>query len=248
MTDTVYTQWPPIEEEFVRLVEQTFSSKGAAAAWAYAHKHGAGTRVALKKAASNRLMATLAIHQNDKTSYDQFSQAMFNALDCSDEDAYQLIRDHANWMARRGGFIFANAEMMLIPTDPKLREPHERHADDLIRQVIRLLESGFGNGGFSEAADALTLLNEEARACETANLQYLHNIRYWLVLALFAARRSAEAVPLADTIWGGTPDELIGVDPKPSRHTQARTLVKLRFTFARYLAARYAIHKYRLKK
>ena len=241
MTDTVYTQWPPLEEEFVRFVERTFNTEGALAAWAYARKH-VGTDIVLKGAASNRLMATLALHQNDEAAYNLFSGAMLEASDCTDGGVYQLTRDHANWLARKNRLIFAKAEMAFIPTNTDARPPEERHADDLIRYVIRLLESDF-----SRAAGMLERLNEEARACETANPQYLHNIRYWLVLALFAAGRGVEAIPIADSIWGGVPDELIGVDPKPSRHDQVRLLMKLRFNFLRCLAARYAIFRYRLK-
>ena len=241
MADTVIRNSPLKAEDMALAMNMKFDTDGAEAGIAHGRAWLERNKLAyFPLAEPNAVMATMFLHQGDKKAFGKFKAAMMACEDCSETLWLNVQRNYANWLFRKGMFTKAKAEMCSPGFSSRKRPLSEKHADQLVVLVGRLLEHDLA---------ATTMLERlYAESYRTAfNMTYLRNIRWWLIIAMCASYRDArEILPLARELTGETKN-LVGKDPSETRRARIKQLMRLRYKWMRWAAARYAIAKYRLK-
>lgn len=245
MTDnTVTRKPPPSTATIIKVMNNMFDSEGAQAGIhagdIWLNNNGL---VHFPTAEANAVMATMYLHANDALNYAKFKAAMMECKDLTETIRLNLKRNHANWLFRRGEVDEAEAEMR----DPGFKSPDrpedEKKADELISYVGRLLNR-------DKAATMLERLFHQAYDLPLSNATYLRNMCWWASAALYSVGRNKDATVLARilTATGDNADPVMGPEPSRVRVTRLKLLMGLRFKPLQWAAARFAVHKYRLKK
>lgn len=254
MANTVIRNSPLTAEDMALAMNMKFDAFGAKAGIdagrAWLERNGL---TYFPLAEPNAVMATMFLHLGDKKTFGKFKAAMMACEDYREEHAQEpckgpmetirlnLQRNYANWLFRKGMFIDAKAEMCDPGFHSRNRPLSEKHADELVRLVGRLLEHDLRATGMLERL--------YAESYRTAfNMTYLRNIRWWLIIAMCASWRDTQDIlPLAQELTGEAENPVVGEDPSEARRARTKQLMHLRYKWMRWAAARYAISRYRLK-
>lgn len=241
MADTVIRNSPLKAEDMALAMNWKFDADGAEAGIAHGSAWLERNRLAyFPLAEPNAVMATMFLHLGNKKSFGKFKAAMLACEDCTETLWLNVQRNYANWLFRKGMFIEAKTEMSKPGFYSRNRPLSEKYTDELIRLVGRLLENDLRATSMLERIYAASYRTP-------FNVTYLHNIRWWLIIAMCASRRDIQDIlPLAQELTGDIDNPVVGKDPSKTRRTRIKQLMRLRYKWMRCAAARYDISKYRL--